>query len=90
MDVKATVGVVESLLALLHDPQEADTHIAVASDNPIHPFRIDLFPPYKNDGDVPPELRAQFDAAEHAVSSIGVTVWSMRESTTSKVLLAGL
>jgi hypothetical protein len=88
MDVKATVGIVESLLDLLHDPQEAITHVAVASDNPIHPFRNNLFPPYKSDGGVPPELRAQFDAAEHAVSSIGVTVWSMRESTRSKLLLA--
>jgi hypothetical protein len=43
MDAKATVGIVESLLALLHDPQEAVTHIAVAFDNPIHSFRNDLF-----------------------------------------------
>jgi 5'-3' exonuclease, N-terminal resolvase-like domain len=32
MDVKATVGIVESLLALLHDPEEAVTHVAVAFD----------------------------------------------------------
>ena len=61
MDAKATVGIVESLLALLHDPQEAVTHIAVAFDNPIRSFRNDLFPPYKSDEGVPPELRAQFD-----------------------------
>jgi len=71
MDAKATVGIVESLLAL----QEAVTHIAVAFDNPIHSFRNDLFPPYKGDEGVPLELRAQFDAAEHAVSSLGVRVW---------------
>jgi 5'-3' exonuclease len=57
----------------------SDHDIAVAFDNPIHSFRNDLFPPYKSDEGVPPELRAQFDTAEHAVSSIGVTVWSMRE-----------
>ena len=38
MDVRATVGIVESLLALLHDPQEAVTHVAVAFDNPIRSF----------------------------------------------------
>jgi 5'-3' exonuclease len=90
MDVKATVGIVESLLALLHDPQEAVTHIAVAFDNPIHSFRNDLFPPYKSDEGVPSELRAQFDGAEHAASSIGVTVWSMREYEADMDSRAGL
>jgi len=89
MDAKATVGIVESLLALLHDPQEAVTHIAVAFDNPIYSFRNDLFPPYKSDEGVPPELRAQFDAAEHAVSSIGVRVWSMREYEADDGLASG-
>jgi 5'-3' exonuclease len=78
-DAKATVGIVESMLALLHDADEAVTHIAVAFDNPIRSFRNDLFLPYKSDEGVPPELRSQFDAAEDAVRSIGVTVWSMRE-----------
>jgi 5'-3' exonuclease len=89
MDAKATVGIVDSLLALLHDPQEAVTHIAVAFDNPIRSFRNDLFPPYKSDEGVPPELRAQFDAAEHAVSSLGVTVWSMREYEADDGLASG-
>jgi 5'-3' exonuclease len=89
MGAKATVGIVESLLALLHDPQEAVTHIAVAFDNPIHSFRNDLFPSYKSDEGVPPELRAQFDAAEHAVSSIGVKVWSMREYEADDGLASG-
>ena len=48
-DAKATVGIVESLLSLLHDPDEAVTHIAVAFDNPIRSFRNDLFLPYKSD-----------------------------------------
>jgi 5'-3' exonuclease len=67
---------VESLLSLLHDPAEAVSHIAVVFDNPIRSFRNDLFPPYKSDEGVPSELRSQFDAAEHAVRSIGVAVWS--------------
>jgi len=78
-DAKATVGIVESMLALLHDTDEAVTHIAVAFDNPIRSFRNDLFLPYKSDEGVPPELRSQFNAAEDAVRAIGVTVWPMCE-----------
>jgi 5'-3' exonuclease len=78
-DAKATVGVVSSLLALLHDPTEAVTHIAVAFDNPIRSFRNDLFAAYKSDEGVEPALRAQFDAVEEAVRALGVVVWSMRE-----------
>src|SRR6202166_962062 len=88
-DAKATVGIVESMLALLHDADEAVTHIAVAFDNPIRSFRNDLYPPYKSDEGVPPELHAQFDAAEEAVRSIGVTVWSMREYEADDGLASG-
>ncbi len=88
-DAKATVGIVESLLALLHDSAEAVSHIAVVFDNPIRSFRNDLFPPYKSDEGVPPELRSQFDAAEQAVGSIGVTVWSMREYEADDGLASG-
>ena len=77
-DAKATVGVVSSLLALLHDPAEAVTHIAIAFDNPIHSFRNDLFAGYKSDAGVPPELREQFDAVEEAAAALGIVVWSMR------------
>lgn len=78
-DAKATVGVAASLLALLNDPGEAVTHLAVAFDNPIRSFRNDLFAGYKSDEGVPPELRAQFDSVEEAVRALGVVVWSMRE-----------
>ncbi|MES1205767.1 MAG: 5'-3' exonuclease H3TH domain-containing protein [Pseudomonadota bacterium] len=78
-DAKGTVGVVSSLLALLHDTAENVTHVAVAFDNPIRSFRNDLFPDYKSDEGVPPELRAQFDAVEDAVRALGVVVWSMAE-----------
>jgi len=76
-DAKATVGVVSSLLALLHDPEESVTHIAVAFDNPIRSFRNDLFFSYKSDEGIDPDLRAQFDTVEEAVRALGVTVWSM-------------
>jgi 5'-3' exonuclease len=77
--LKATRGLVQSLLALLANPAEQVTHVAMAFDNPIRSFRNDLFAGYKSDEGVPPELRAQFDAAEDAVRSAGVVVWSMRE-----------
>jgi 5'-3' exonuclease len=74
---KATLGLVDSLRALAADPDEQVTHIAVAFDNPIRSFRNDLFAGYKTEAGVPPELLAQFDAAEAAVRAIGMVVWSM-------------
>jgi 5'-3' exonuclease len=78
-DVKATHGLAESMRALLRDPAEAVTHVAVAFDNPIRSFRNDLFAGYKTEEGVPPELLAQFDGAEEAVRALGLTVWSMRD-----------
>jgi 5'-3' exonuclease len=74
---KATVGVIRSLLSLLHDPDEAVTHVAVAFDNPIESFRNDLFDGYKTGAGIDPDLLANFDPVEEAVGAIGVTVWSM-------------
>jgi 5'-3' exonuclease len=88
-DMKATVGVVASLLALLHEAEEAVTHLAVAFDNPIRSFRNDLFPYYKSDEGVPPELRSQFDSVEEGVRAIGVAVWSMKEYEADDGLATG-
>src|SRR5512138_871246 len=88
-EAKATVGLATSLLALLHDVAEAVTHVAVAFDNPIRSFRNDLFAGYKTDDGVPPDLRAQFDAAEDAVRALGVTVWSMRDHEADDALATG-
>lgn len=76
-DVKATVGVVSSLLSFL-DAEEV-THAAVAFDNPIRSFRNDLFDGYKDDTGVPEVLLAQFDRVEEAVAALGLTVWPMDE-----------
>ncbi|KFA92227.1 5'-3' exonuclease [Archangium violaceum] len=78
-DVKATVGLVSSMLALLHDAHESVTHVALAFDNPIRSFRNELFAGYKSDEGVPPELHAQFDLAEEAMRALGLTVWSMKD-----------
>lgn len=58
-------------------------------DNPIRSFRNDLFPQYKSDEGVAPELRSQFDTAEQAVRAIGVAVWSMREYEADDGLASG-
>lgn len=89
-DLKATVGVVQSLLGLLQDPAEAVTHVAVAFDNPIVSFRNRLFAGYKTDEGVPPELRAQFDDVEAAVRALGVCVWSMRDFEADDGLASGV
>lgn len=77
IDVKATAGVVLSMLALLEDRAEAVTHLAVAFDNPITSFRNEMFDAYKSDESVPRSLRAQFDLVEVAVRALGIPVWSM-------------
>jgi len=88
-EAKATVGLAASLVGLLHDEAEAVTHVAVAFDNPIRSFRNDLFPGYKTEEGVPPELLAQLDAAEEATRALGVTVWSMREHEADDALATG-
>ncbi len=88
-DIKATVGLTESLLALLHDEAEAVTHVAVAFDNPIRSFRNDLFPGYKDDGSLPPEVVAQFDLAEDAARALGLRVWSMDEYEADDAIATG-
>lgn len=76
-DVKASLGVVRSLLALLGDEEERVTHCAVAFDNPIESFRNQMFPTYKDGSGVEDDLLAQFDLVEEGVRAVGLTVWSM-------------
>jgi 5'-3' exonuclease len=76
-DLKATVGLAGSMLALLHDPAEAVSHVAIAFDNPIRSIRNEWFDGYKTDEGVPEELLAQFDLAEEAARALGIVVWSM-------------
>lgn len=88
-DAKATVGVVSSLLALLAEPAENVTHLAVAFDNPIRSFRNELFDGYKTEEGVPDELLAQFDWVEEGVAALGVTVWSMDKFEADDALATG-
>lgn len=88
-DLKATLGVVSSLLTLLDDKREAVTHLAVAFDNPIESFRNALFAGYKTSAGMEPALLAQLDAVEEAVAALGVVVWSMKDFEADDALGTG-
>ncbi len=87
--LKAVVGVIASMIALLRDESEAATHVAVAFDNPIRSFRNDLFAGYKGDEGVPDELLAQFDEVEEATRALGMVVWSMDRFEADDALATG-
>ncbi|MFO7300256.1 MAG: 5'-3' exonuclease H3TH domain-containing protein [Actinomycetes bacterium] len=73
IDLKATVGVMDSTLALLREP--GVTHLAASFDTVIESFRNDLFPEYKTGEGVDPDLKAQFPIVEDALEALGVVVW---------------
>jgi len=72
-DVHATLGILESTLALLREP--GVTHIAASFDTVIESFRNEMFPAYKSSAGMDPELLRQFPYAEAALEAIGVVVW---------------
>ncbi|MGC2241793.1 MAG: 5'-3' exonuclease H3TH domain-containing protein [Acidimicrobiia bacterium] len=72
-DVRATLGIVESTLALLREP--GVTHLAASFDTVIESFRNDMFDGYKTSAGVDQVLLDQFPLAEEALASIGVVVW---------------
>jgi len=88
-DLKATVGLAASMLALLHDERESVSHVAIAFDNPIRSVRNDWFDDYKSDEGVLPALLAQFDAAEEAARALGMVVWSMDRYEADDALATG-
>jgi len=76
-EVGATIGLLQSLLALLSDPEV--THLGCAFDHVVESFRNDLFSGYKTGEGIDPDLFAQFSLAEEAVSALGIVVWPMVE-----------
>jgi 5'-3' exonuclease len=72
-DLKATLGIVESTLALLREP--GVTHLGASFDTVIESFRNVMFPAYKSSAGMDPDLLAQFPIAEIALEAIGVVVW---------------
>lgn len=72
-DIHATLGILESTLALLREP--GVTHLAASFDTVIESFRNLMFPGYKSSAGMDPELLRQFPFAEDALEAIGVVVW---------------
>jgi 5'-3' exonuclease len=68
-------GLVEQLLYLLRD--QGATHVGCATDRVIRSFRNDLYPGYKTEEGMPPELLAQFPIAEQAIEALGLVLWPM-------------
>lgn len=88
-DIKATVGVMRSLLALFTDAEELATHVAVAFDNPILSFRNDLFDGYKTGEGMEQVLVDQMDLVERAAAAMGIVVWSMDKWEADDALATG-
>ena len=72
-DIRATLGILESTLALLREP--GVTHLAASFDTVIESFRNDMFLGYKSSAGMEEELLVQFPYAEQALEAIGVVVW---------------
>ena len=76
-EVGGTVGLMQSMLALLRDHEV--THIAAATDTIIRSFRNEMFAGYKTGEGVEEALMSQFPLAERALEALGIKVWPMRE-----------
>ena len=70
-------GIVEQLLYLLRE--QGATHVGCATDRVIRSFRNDLYPGYKTEAGMDPELLAQFPVAEAAIEALGLVLWPMVE-----------
>jgi 5'-3' exonuclease len=75
-EVGAVRGVLTSLLGMMTAGQ---TFIGVATDHVIESFRNDLWSGYKTSAGIDPDLLAQFQLLEEALSALGVAVWPMVE-----------
>jgi 5'-3' exonuclease len=78
-------GVIGSLLGMIN---RGATHVGVATDHVIESFRNRLWPGYKTSAGVEPELLAQFQPLEDALTMLGVTVWPMVEFEADDALAA--
>lgn len=75
-EMAAARAVTGSVMNML---EEGATHIGVATDHVIESFRNEMWAGYKTGEHVPPELRAQFEPLEDALTLLGVVVWAMVE-----------
>ena len=86
--VNAVQGLIDSMLALLREPDV--THVAAATDHVIESWRNDLYPAYKSSAGVDPALLAQFDDAERALEALGMPVWPMVEDEADDAIAAAV
>jgi len=87
VDIRATLGILESTLALLREP--GVTHLAASFDTVIESFRNDMFSGYKTSAGMEEELLGQFPLAERAMEAIGVVVWRNIEFEADDALASG-
>ena len=85
-EVAAVRGVLRSVQGMI---QGGATHIAVATDHVIESFRNGLWAGYKTGEGVEPDLMAQFEPLEQALTAAGVVVWPMVEFEADDALAAG-
>jgi 5'-3' exonuclease len=86
--VNAVRGLVDSMLSLLREPDV--THVAAATDHVIESWRNDLYPAYKSSAGIDPDLLAQFEDAERALTAIGMAVWPMVEDEADDAIASGV
>jgi 5'-3' exonuclease len=84
-ELRAVRGVVASILGML---EGGVTHLGVATDHVIESFRNALWPGYKTGEGIDPQLYAQFQPLEDALSAFGVVVWPMVEFEADDALAA--
>ena len=84
-EVGAVRGVLGSVLGMIRG---GATHVAVATDHVIESFRNGLWPGYKTGQAIEPDLLAQFELLEEALSAAGVVVWPMVEFEADDALAA--
>jgi 5'-3' exonuclease len=84
-EVAAVRGVIASVLGMI---RQGTTHLAVATDHVIESFRNQLWRGYKTSAGVEPDLLAQFQLLEDALTALGVVVWPMVELEADDALAA--
>jgi 5'-3' exonuclease len=85
--LSGVAGLIDSLLALVR--YDGATHVACATDRVIRSFRNDLYPGYKTEVGMPPELLAQFPEAERAIEALGMVSWPMVDLEADDAIATG-
>jgi 5'-3' exonuclease len=84
-EVAGVRGVLTSILGMISG---GATHVGVATDHVIESFRNRLWPGYKTEAGIEPDLLTQFPLLEEALSAMGIVVWPMVEFEADDALAA--